>query len=266
MTTACRPLAVLGVGAMGSALVRAWLGAQVVTAADLRVHDPAPDRAAALAADYGLTVAPSPAAAAAGARALLLAVKPADAAAALRAAAPAPGTLIISIAAGVSLATLAAAAPGCPLVRVMPNTPALVGAGASALALGDDVSDEQAAAATALFEAVGLAVRVPETLLDAATGLSGSGPAYIFVLIEALADAGVREGLPRDTALRLAAQTTLGAAKLVLESGEHPGLLKDRVCSPGGTTIAGVAALETQGFRAAAQAAVAAATQRAREL
>jgi pyrroline-5-carboxylate reductase len=176
--------------------------------------------------------------------------------------------LWVSIAAGVSLAKLAAELPaGARLVRAMPNTPALVRAAATAFVANSAAGAEDRAVAQALFESVGLAWEAPdEALLDAVTGLSGSGPAYVFVFLEALADAGVRAGLPRDAAHRLACQTVYGSAKLALESGLHPGQLKDRVTSPGGTTIAGLARLEAGGFRAAVQAAVEAATRRSREL
>lgn len=181
----------------------------------------------------------------------------------------APGRpLWVSIAAGVSLATLEGALPaGARVVRAMPNTPALVGCGATAYVANAAATDRDREAARALFQAVGLAWEAPdEALLDAVTGVSGSGPAYVFVLLEALSDAGVRMGLPRDAALALATQTVLGAARLVQETGRHPAALKDQVTSPGGTTIAGLERLEARGFRAAVHEAVAAATRRAREL
>jgi len=176
--------------------------------------------------------------------------------------------LWISIAAGVSLATLSShLPPGARIVRTMPNTPALVGAGATALFAGPGVEQSELAAAEALFGAVGLTWVCPdEGLLDAVTGLSGSGPAYVFLVLEALGDAGVRQGLPREAAYQLAFQTVYGAAKLALESGRHPGALKDQVTSPGGTTIAGLERLEAGGVRAALHDAVAAATARSREL
>jgi pyrroline-5-carboxylate reductase len=176
--------------------------------------------------------------------------------------------LWISIAAGVSLARLAAALPkGARLVRAMPNTPALVRAGATAYVAGADATAADRALAQALFECAGYAWEAPdESLLDAVTGLSGSGPAYVFVFLEALADAGVRVGLPRDAAQRLAIETVLGAAQLARTSGVHFAQLKDRVTSPGGTTIAGLARLEAAGFRAALLDAVEAATRRSREL
>lgn len=176
-------------------------------------------------------------------------------------------SVIVSIAAGVPVAALAAAAgAGTRIVRVMPNTPCLVGETAAAMCLGGAADEGDAEAVRALFAAVGIVHRVDERLLSAVTGLSGSGPAYGFLAIEALADGGVRAGLPRDIATQLAAQTLLGAARMVLETGKHPGALKDMVTSPAGTTIAGVAALERAGVRSAFIEAVAAATARADEL
>jgi pyrroline-5-carboxylate reductase len=176
--------------------------------------------------------------------------------------------LWISIAAGVTLDRLKAAlSGGARIVRAMPNTPAQVHAGATAFCANNLVREDDRAAARALFAAVGTVWEAPnEDLLDAVTGLSGSGPAYVFVFLEALADAGVRVGLPREAAAQLAAQTVFGAARLVLESGRHPAQLKDQVTSPGGTTIAGLERLEARGLRAALYEAVAAATERAREL
>jgi pyrroline-5-carboxylate reductase len=175
--------------------------------------------------------------------------------------------LIISIAAGITLQTLTEGLlPGARILRVMPNTPCLVGASASGFAASLGASEFDVAIVGQLFGAVGKAFPLPEPLLDAVTGLSGSGPAFIYVLIESLADGGVRMGLPRDVAQTLAAQTVLGSAKMVLETGTHPAALKDAVASPGGTTIAGLHALERGGFRAAILNAVEAATLRSREL
>jgi pyrroline-5-carboxylate reductase len=148
----------------------------------------------------------------------------------------------------------------------MPNTPALVGEGASAYALGGTATEDDAKLVEKILSGVGLAVRVKESLLDAVTGLSGSGPAHVFTVIEALADGGVLMGLPRDLALKLAAQTVIGAAKMVRETGEHPAVLRDQVASPGGTTIAAIEALEDGGLRSALISAVRAATERSREL
>jgi pyrroline-5-carboxylate reductase len=260
-------VAVLGVGAMGSALVRGWLSAEIIEPDRIAVYDVMPGRAAELAAELGVHAADDPLAAVAGADAVLLAVKPADVRGALeQIAAAQPAPLLVSIAAGVPLATLESCVPRWPVVRVMPNTAALVGAAASAYALGHAADESHARLAERLLSAVGRAWPVKESLLNAVTGLSGSGPAYVYLAIEALADGGVRCGLPRDVAQALAAQTLLGAARMVLETGQHPAALKDKVCSPGGTTIAGVAALEAHGFRAALIEAVTAATRRADEL
>ena len=160
----------------------------------------------------------------------------------------------------------AAAAQNLRIIRAMPNTPALVGKGAAGYCPGTRATRDDAQTARLLLGAVGLAVEVPERLMDAVTGLSGSGPAYVYLVIEALADGGVRAGLPRADAIRLAAQTVLGAAAMVLETGEHPAVLKDMVTSPGGTTIAGLAELERHGLRSALIEAVSAATRRAIEL
>jgi len=175
--------------------------------------------------------------------------------------------IVVSIAAGVTISTIESALPkATPVIRVMPNTPCMVREVAAALAKGSSATDEDLAAAKGLFDAVGTAVSLPESKLDAVTGLSGSGPAYGYIAIEALADGGVRMGLPRKEALLLAAQTMLGAAKMILETGEHPGLLKDKVCSPGGTTIAGVHQLELGGLRATLMNAVQASTNKSAEL
>lgn len=175
--------------------------------------------------------------------------------------------LVVSIAAGVPLSVMAEVLGAkTRLVRVMPNTPCLVGASASAFALGGAATADDGQTVERLLSGVGIAFQLGEHLLDAVTGLSGSGPAFIYVIIEALADAGVRVGLPRDVALKLAAQTVLGSAKMVLETGDHPGALKDAVASPGGTTIAGLHELERGGLRGTLMNAVEAATNRSREL
>jgi pyrroline-5-carboxylate reductase len=174
--------------------------------------------------------------------------------------------LIVSIAAGITLGQLQARLGSDRVVRVMPNTPCLVGAGAAAYCRGPGVSEADARSVAELLETVGRCWELPEQLMDAVTGLSGSGPAFVFQFIEALSDGGVRMGLPRSIATQLAAQTVLGSAQLVLSSGEHPAELKDRVASPAGTTIAGLHALEQSGFRAAVMNAVQAATERSREL
>ncbi len=174
--------------------------------------------------------------------------------------------VLVSIAAGISLPQLETLLGTRRIVRVMPNTPCQVGAGAAAMSLGAAVEEADAEWVTKLFGSVGIIVRVPDAQMHAVTGLSGSGPAYIYQVIESLSDGGVAQGLPRDLALKLAAQTVLGAAKMVLESGKHPGELKDQVTSPGGTTIAGIRALERAAVRSAFIEAVAQATDRSRQL
>lgn len=175
--------------------------------------------------------------------------------------------LVISIMAGIPTAKIEAnLVPGCRVVRAMPNTPGLIGAGATAVCAGRKATADDLDLARQIFALVGVAVSVDEKLMDAVTGLSGSGPAYVFTFIEAMADAGVKNGLPRDVAVQLAAQTVLGAARMVVETGEHPTLLKEKVTSPGGTTSAGSYALETGGFRGVVMNAVEAASKRSREL
>jgi len=262
-------VAIIGGGNMGEALLAGLLADGLVTPADLWVTDVVSDRLAALRNRYGVRVGSDNREAVSWADVVVLAVKPQSMDPVLdelKDRVP-ERTLIVSIAAGIPLSRIAARLGGNrKLVRVMPNTPALVRAGASALAVSPSVSSDEHALAVRLFEAVGTVVTVEERLMDAVTGLSGSGPAYAFLIIEALADGGVKVGLPRDTALTLAAQTVFGAAKLQIEIGEHPGRLKDKVASPGGTTIAGLHALETGGIRAALIAAVEAATKRSEEL
>lgn len=200
---------------------------------------------------------------------VLVAVKPAQVLEVLRESAPAlkDSPLVVSIAAGVTLARLEEALPaGARVVRVMPNTPAVVGQSATAYALGSGCRAEDGAWVQRLFSSVGLAFAVREALLDAVTGLSGSGPAYGYLIIEALSDGAVAAGLPREVATRLAAQTLLGAAQMVLETGLHPGALKDQVTSPGGTTIEGVHELEKAGVRAGLINAVRAAAEKSRRL
>ena len=175
--------------------------------------------------------------------------------------------LVVSIAAGIRIATLESwLPPGIRVIRVMPNTPCLVGEGASAVSRGTHATEGDSQLVVDLLSSVGIVESVPEKLLDAVTGLSGSGPAYVFQMIEALSDGGVKTGLPRDVATRLAAQTLLGAARMVLQTGDHPGVLKDAVTSPGGTTIAGLHELELGGLRAALMNAVEGATRRSIEL
>jgi pyrroline-5-carboxylate reductase len=264
-----RHIGLVGGGNMAEALVRGLLEARVASTAQLRASDPDQGRRDHLMQRYGIATATDNAVLAAWADVLVIAVKPAvvatiaaDVRDALR-----PETLVVSIAAGVPTSAIEGGlGKGARVVRAMPNTAAMALCAATAVAPGRHATPEDLKAAVALFEAVGRVVVVPEAQLDAVTGLSGSGPAYVMVVIEALADGGVRAGLPRETALLLAAQTVYGAAKLQIESGDHPALLKDRVTSPGGTTIAGLARLEAAGLRGALIAAVEAATERSREL
>ena len=270
-TDPATPLAVgfLGAGQMATALAAGWARAGLLDAARSRASDPYPAARAKFEQATGVKAVPTNAEVAAACDVLVLAVKPQVMAGVLAELRPhvGPRHLVVSIAAGVTLQTLAFGLEGHGrLVRVMPNTPCLVGASATGYAAGPAAAPDDVALVGKLFGAVGKAFPVAEPLLDAVTGLSGSGPAFIYVLIEALADGGVRVGLPRDVAQALAAQTVYGAAKMVLETGTHPAALKDAVASPGGTTIAGLHALERAGFRAALMDAVDAATARSREL
>jgi pyrroline-5-carboxylate reductase len=262
-------IAFLGGGNMAEALVRGLLRASVAAPGDVVVTGRRPERLEHFTRSYGVGTLSDNLAAARGADVLVLSVKPQAMGKLLDTIAPSvtPAKLIISVAAGVPIAAIERKlGAGARVVRAMPNTPALVGAGACALSAGEHATEEDLATAEQLFRSVGTVVRVEEALLDAVTGLSGSGPAYIFLVIEALSDAGVKVGLPRYTALELAAQTVLGSARLLLESGQHPGSLKDQVTSPGGTAIAGLHTLEAGGLRTTLINAVEAATRRAREL
>jgi pyrroline-5-carboxylate reductase len=259
----------LGAGQMATALAVGWTKAGLLDVAQSRAADPNPEVRARFEAATGVRAVASNIDVLAACDVLVLAVKPQVMPAVLAEVGPTvrPAHLFISIAAGLTLKTLAdGLGDATRLVRVMPNTPCLVGASATGFSPGPTATPEDAALVERLFCAVGAARRVPEPLLDAVTGLSGSGPAFVYLFIEALADGGVKCGLPRDAAQALAAQTVMGAAKMVLETGQHPGALKDAVASPGGTTIAGLHALERAAFRAAAIDAVEAATKRAQEL
>lgn len=259
----------IGAGRMATALASGWLAAGLAARESIVASDPSPAAAAEFTRATGCRTLDNNLDAASAADVLVLAVKPQHAGPVLEGlrGKRAAGKLVVSIMAGVPLAALSAGlGPGCRLVRVMPNTPCLVGQGASGYCLGAGATAADGELVGRLLSAVGRAVEVPESLLDAVTGLSGSGPAFVFVMIEALSDGGVRMGLPRDVALLLAAQTVKGAAELVLGTGQHPGLLKDQVASPGGTTIAGLKALEAGGLRHALMAAVEAATLRSQEL
>lgn len=259
----------VGSGNMGEALIRGLVEANLVPAASIVTYDVRDDRLRELEKRYGIRLAQDNASLVRDVDVVVLAVKPQIMDSVLREIAPAVSRakLLISIAAGVSTARIRAAlGKDARLIRVMPNTPALVLAGVTAIAKADGLEAGDLELAGELFSAVGRVVTLDESAIDAVTGLSGSGPAYVAIFIEALADGGVRMGLDRATALALATQTVLGAARQLAETGMHPAVLKDMVSSPGGTTIAGVAALEESGFRAAAIKAVEQATLRSREL
>lgn len=262
-------IAIIGAGAMGEAFAAGLVKGGVVSKDALTLADLDASKLKTASEGLGVRVTSDNAGAAAAADVILIAVKPAIVPDVLEEISElvTAEKLVISIAAGVKLETIQSnLSREAKAIRAMPNTPCRIGAGAIGFARGKGVGDEQVAIAKCMFETVGLSFEVPERLLDAVTGLSGSGPAYVFVMIEALADAGVRVGLPRETALKLAAQTVMGAARMVIDENEHPARLKDQVTSPGGTTIAGLDALEKAGFRSALIDAVKAATKRAEEL
>ncbi len=263
-----KTLVIVGGGKMGEALIGGLIASGHMAAADLLVVEPDADRGAAVGATFGVATARNLGACAltAGTHDALIAVKPAvvvDVCAELA------GRVhrVLSIAAGVTTASIEAAfGDATPIVRSMPNTPALVGAGASAIAAGRHASNDDLDWAAGILGAVGLVERVDEKLLDAVTGLSGSGPAYLFLVAEALVDGAVAQGLPRAVAVTLAHQTIAGAGRLLVESGDCAAALRANVTSPGGTTAAGLRALESAGVRSAFIEAVAAATRRAHEL
>jgi pyrroline-5-carboxylate reductase len=261
-------LGVIGGGVMAEAIVSRLIAQGVFSADAILVSEPLPQRCDFLKEKYQVKVTTNNTSVARATDVLLLAVKPQifDQVAAPLQNIVKGELLIVSILAGVSLKRLQAAFPSVSVVRAMPNTPATVGAGVTAIAPSEQVTPSQLEQAKSIFAAIGEVVEVPEYLLDAVTGLSGSGPAYIAIMVEALADGGVAAGLPRAIAAQLALDTVLGTAKLIKESQIHPAELKDRVASPGGTTIAGICALEKAGFRSALIEAVRAATKRSQEL
>ncbi len=271
MTTAPlgKKIAFLGAGNMAGALVKGLISAGAASSAEIFCTDTRKERLEELREKHGVRVGQDNAEAAAWADVVVLSTKPQvfdrllpDVARGLS-----EGALVLSIAAGVPIAAIEARLPpGTRVVRTMPNTPCLVDAGATAIAAGSFASEADVQLARDLFSSVGVTVVLDETLLDAITGLSGSGPAYIFLIIEALSDAGVKMGLHRESAQLLSAQTVLGSAKLLLETGEHPGRLKDMVTSPGGTAIAGLHTLEAGGLRTTLINAVETATARAKQL
>lgn len=264
-----RAIAMIGGGQMALALAEGFCRAGLLQPSDITVHDPvAAARERLTARVPGICFAESGAAAAATARIVFLAVKPQQVAAACQefAAALAPDAVVVSIVAGLTLHNLAALAGTPRIVRVMPNTPCLVGRGVSVVCRTAEVPASDLARVLELLAAVGRVHEADESLMDAVTGLSGSGPGFVALLVEALADGGVKAGLPRSLALALATETFAGTAALLDQTGEHPAQIKDRVSSPGGTTIAGLAVLEQRGVRGALIDAVVTAAARAREL
>lgn len=262
-------LGFLGAGKMASALAAGLVKAGIAAKEDLLGSDVSAQARSAFAETVGAKTTGSNVEVVKGCSVLIVAVKPDQVDGLLKEISTelTEKHLVLSIAAGVTIGRIEAALkPGARVVRVMPNTPALVGASATGFSLGKAATEEDGHLVTRLFSAVGIAYRVKESLLDAVTGLSGSGPAYVFMVIEALSDGGVAAGLPREVATKLAAQTVLGGAKMVLETGMHPGVLKDMVTSPGGTTIEGLHELERGGLRAALMNAVRAATEKAKKL
>lgn len=259
----------IGGGVMGEALLSRLLSQNIYAPSEVVVSEPVAERRQYLEQEYQIQTTTENDKAAIASDVLMLAIKPQifpQVVAELQDKALMERPLVLSILAGVTLDQLTTGFPGYPVVRVMPNTPAIVGQGMTAIAPSDLVSPEQVELAKQIFAAVGDVVEVPEYLMDAVTGLSGSGPAFVALMIEALADGGVAAGLPRNIAQQLALQTVKGTAELLKDSGLHPAQLKDRVTSPGGTTIAGVATLEAHGFRSAVIEAVKAAKQRSVEL
>jgi len=262
-------IGLIGAGQMATALGEGFVRSGLVSAENLTASDPSGEARQRFADATGAATTDENAEVAGLSDVVFLAVKPQQIAvvAAQLAGKITAGKLVVSIAAGVRIETLCDALGGeVRLVRVMPNTPCLVGQGACGFCLGRRATEEDALLVERLLGAVGMAYRVEERLLDAVTGLSGSGPAFVYTVIEALSDGGVRMGLSRNVATALAAQTVRGAAEMVTATGEHTGVLRDRVTSPGGTTIAGIQALESAGLRTALIAAVEAATRRSIEL
>ncbi|HEY9623320.1 MAG TPA: pyrroline-5-carboxylate reductase [Crinalium sp.] len=260
-------LGIIGGGVMGEALLSRLVMQKTYAPEHVIVSEPQEQRRDALARQYGVQVTADNQNVVATANVLLLAIKPQVFDAVVAGLSQSESEqLVISILAGIPLQKLEAAFERQPVIRAMPNTPATVGVGMTAIAPGTHVTSEHTAIAKQLFQAVGDVVEVPESMMDAVTGLSGSGPGYVAVVIEALTDGGVAAGLPRAIAAQLALQTVRGTAELLHTSGLHPAELKDRVTSPGGTTIAGIAQLEKAGLRSALIEAVKAAYQRSLEL
>ncbi len=261
-------LGVIGAGSMGSAIIRGYI-ASGADPREIFVCGHHPEKLKEMSEELDFRIAESAAGLTEKCDMVLLAVKPKDAESVLKEISPVftADKILISIAAGKTVSFLSSACPSAEkIVRVMPNTPALVREGMSALSRNEKVTDRDFEEVEKIFRGTGSAKEVPEQLMDAVTGLSGSGPAFVYLFIEAMADGGVLCGLPRAQALEMAAQTVCGAARMVLETGEHPASLKDAVCSPGGTTIEGVRELEAGGLRSTVIEAVTAACEKSKAL
>lgn len=259
--------AFLGAGKMAAAIIQGMLRAKVCGQEEIFAACPEPELLENLSNATGVNVLTSNAEAASGASVVVICVKPHDVRAALeQAGAALDGKLVISIVAGLTISSLEAMAPRCRIIRAMPNTAAMVGRAATAFASNKSVTNEDEVLAGKIFSSVGGVFPVSEDLLNAVTGLSGSGPAYVYLMIEALSDGGVAAGLPRKLALDLAVQTVAGAAEMLCATSEHPAILREMVTSPAGTTMAGLAELERRGVRSAFLEAVRAAAVRAGEL
>ncbi len=264
-----KKIAVVGAGHIGGALIGGMLRAKLTASKNIKASRRSETALAALKKGWGINVTTDNKAAVRGADIVILAVKPqvspevlTELAAVIR-----PEQLIISLMAGITAKTIGQKlGQPCPVVRAMPNTPCLVDAGATAIAAGAHAGAKELALAECIFSSVGQVVTLPENCMDAVTGLSGTGPVYIFMVIEAMIDGGVKMGIPRGVATSLATQTVLGAAKLVQETGKHPAILKDEVTTPGGTAINAIHVLETKGLRSVIIDAIMTATQRSQEL
>jgi pyrroline-5-carboxylate reductase len=262
-------LGMIGGGVMGEALLSRLLSQGLYAPDEILLGEPSPERRQVLSEQYSIETTGHNREVIEVSRVILLAIKPQvfeTVAKDFLGVRCDPPPLVLSVLAGLSLTTLENAVPGWPVVRAMPNTPSTVGAGITALAMGSRATSDHSELASKIFSAVGQVVQVPESMMDAVTGLSGSGPGYVSIVIEALADGGVAAGLPRAIAHQLALQTVLGTAELLQKTGMHPAELKDRVTSPGGTTIAGIACLEELGLRSSLIEAVRTASSRSREL
>lgn len=269
MKKARRKICVLGVGNMGEALIKGMLSGGIYTKKEIIASDISGERLAYIRSSYGIETTKDSTEAAASSDYIIISVKPSAVKSLIEEISPFVdrSKAVISIVAGMPIHRIQRwFKKDMPIIRVMPNICILVMEGAAAIAPGPDVSDRDLKAVKRIFDAVGKSVILGEEYLNAVTGLSGSGPAYVFTMIEALADGGVKVGLPRGAATLLAAQTLLGGAKMVLETGKHPGGLKDMVTSPGGTTIEGIYRIEASGIRAALMKAVEDATKKAEEL